>query len=1009
MNLAPLAPGAARVWTLPAGTGFLSRLAQGLASAVDLASDPGALAQALIFVPNARSARALALALLQAGGRDGLIAPDIRALGDLPGETPSAMLSGVGLDLPLAAPPAQRLGLLARLAGAWADRCGLPAPAPSRLAMARELAGLLDQIAQQDEGSVDWAALENAILEAGLSSHWQDSARFMDILRTAWPDILHERGWGEAEALRRAAADALANHWADTPPPGPVILAGSTGTHPATRTLMRAIASLPQGLVVLPGLDTHLSPDALKACHASPSHPQHALAVTLDALAFTPDQVALWPAIPGLPAASPERAPLLAAALAPAEDTADWLDTLDAIAVPQRPAAFVRDALSGLTLIEAADEEEEARACAVLMRQGLEAGDGLTALITPDAAIGRRVAAELSRWGLDISPSAGTPLLRTPAGALLSLTARWLCDPADPVALAALLDHPHVRLNRSHTDHRAIATAIEVNALRGPRVWQHADGLLARIAAADADTAHGLEALLSATATHTHDTPVRARCEALATAIETLCASPEGSAAWRGPDGGASAALIRDLADYGDAAGPVPASAFPALLEAFAEEITLPDPEGSHPRLAIWGPLEARLQDADRVILAGLNEGLWPQPPGSGQFLPRGFRIRIGLPDPEARIGLSAHDFSQLACAPEVFLLRARRVDNQPSVASRWLWRLRTLSTGALNAEAETALGTARARDTLALARALDRKVANVPEAAATAPRPRPLPEHRPKRFRVTEIETLIRDPYAIYAGKVLGLQPLDAVGAPFSARERGTALHKAVEVFAKDAPPYGPPSALLALMQEELAKAGMAATDLRAAGPLLSDLADALTVWLNSREPDTVQVERQFDTPLTTPAGIFFQLRGCADRIETFSDGSFALFDFKSGQPPSADEVAAGLAPQLPLLAALLRLAEPDLTPRNLAHVVLKRTFEEKTAIASATDPETLVTQTWERLQTLLALWLDTERAYLSNPIAKWAKKRGGDYDRLARRSEWADLGYTDSAEANGAEGDAS
>lgn len=999
MKLAPLAPGAPRVWTLPAGTGFLARLAQGLAHALELRENPGALADTLIFVPNSRSAQALALALFEAGGRDGLIAPDIRALGDLPGDIPSAMLSGVGLDLPPSAPAPQRLGILARLASQWARQCGLPGPPSSDLAMARELAGLMDQIAQQD--LVGWSHLEDDIALAELARHWQDSARFMDILRRIWPEILAEKGWGEAEALRRAAADELAARWQQTPPPGPVILAGSTGTHPATRTLMRAIGALPQGLIVLPGLDRQLSPKALAACRAAPSHPQHALAVTLESLELSPQDVADWPVrVPGAP---PERARLLAAALAPADDTADWLATLAELAGGEEPQAFVRRALAGLIVIDAADEDEEARACAVLLREGLETPNGLTALITPDAALGRRVSAELFRWGLDIAPTAGTPLLRTPAGSLLALASRHLADPADPIALCALLDHPLVRLGQSEAGHRQRTAELETQALRGPRVWETAPQLFERIAAVDPDLAAALSALARPPAAPGSPQDVRRQCEALASTIEALCASPEGSLAWRGPDGAAAASLLRDLADYGEAAGPVAPDAFPALLEAFAEEISLPDGEAGHPRLAIWGPLEARLQDADRVILASLNEGTWPQPPNAGSFLPRHFRIRVGLPDPEARIGLSAHDFFQLACAPQVYLVRARRVNNQPSVSSRWLWRLRTLSTGALKEGADIALGAQPAAEILSLAAALDRPVAPALLPARVAPSPCPPPSARPVTFGVTEIETLIRDPYAIYARNVLGLKPLDPVGAPFDARLRGTALHKAVERFASGVPPYGPARQLHALMCEELAREGMPGTDLRAASPLLADLAGELTAWLKARSPSKVEVERKLKADLTTPAGIF-HLTGRADRIEHFADGAFNLYDFKTGQAATPKQVDSGLAPQLPLLAALLMQSDTKVAPAALAYVELRTAFAEKSALSKVADAEGLVAGTWDRLHGLLALWLQPDRPFLSNPVAQWAHRRGGDYDHLARRGEWADLGHAEDGAGEGA-----
>jgi ATP-dependent helicase/nuclease subunit B len=100
-------------------------------------------------------------------------------------------------------------------------------------------------------------------------------------------------------------------------------------------------------------------------------------------------------------------------------------------------------------------------------------------------------------------------------------------------------------------------------------------------------------------------------------------------------------------------------------------------------RVAIWGLLEARLQRRDLMILAGLNEGVWPAPPGEDPFLSRAMRAKLGLPSVDQRIGLAAHDFAQLANAPNVVLTRALRRDGSPTFASRWLWRLQTLVQGA--------------------------------------------------------------------------------------------------------------------------------------------------------------------------------------------------------------------------------------------------------------------------------------------------------------------------------------
>src|SRR5690606_40649772 len=98
---------------------------------------------------------------------------------------------------------------------------------------------------------------------------------------------------------------------------------------------------------------------------------------------------------------------------------------------------------------------------------------------------------------------------------------------------------------------------------------------------------------------------------------------------------------------------------------------------GRHPRLFIWGPLEARLQHADRIILGGLNEGTWPGDASIDPWLNRPMRAELAIEPPERRIGLAAHDFASGASAGGVVLTRALKVGGAPTVASRWLLRLR--------------------------------------------------------------------------------------------------------------------------------------------------------------------------------------------------------------------------------------------------------------------------------------------------------------------------------------------
>ncbi|MEO0607710.1 MAG: hypothetical protein AAFY82_05725, partial [Pseudomonadota bacterium] len=474
-------PSGSNIFTIPPGANFLDELATTLADTLNLAGDPEALADTLIYVPNRRSERALAFALHKAGGRGASLLPDIRALGDLETDDPPPSAEAALADLPPVLSPGQRIGSLTRLVMAYFDANGAQLPAAACLSAARELARLLDQSALS--GDVDWQQLKSEDLGGHLARHWQQSLEFLSIITDQWPAKLEEATAMDPYARRYAAAEAMAAHWDAHPPETPVIIAGSTGATPASRLLMAAALRLPKGVVVLPGLNLDLAPDALDPIQNSPSHPQFALVHTLKALGLAPSQVTPWPGYSSQAHQSARRR-LIHEALAPAINTADWTERLAAMAPDGDTASFVTTALSGLTHISAQDDHEEALLAALILRETLEHDGRTAALVTPDAGLARAVSAMLKRWDIDLAPSSGLPLPQSDAGSFVLLVADWGLDPADPVALMALLNHQACRF-----DDRTIA-ALDHFVLRGVRLWNGWSDLVAqfeRLVAPDAD------------------------------------------------------------------------------------------------------------------------------------------------------------------------------------------------------------------------------------------------------------------------------------------------------------------------------------------------------------------------------------------------------------------------------------------------------------------------------------------------------------------------------------------
>ena len=1020
-----IGPGAPKLRTIPPGADFLAELARAVAETKSLRDHPDALADDLIYVPNRRSARALALAIFrQAKGRS-VIMPEIRPLGDLETDEPPPGAESALADLPPAVSGADRTGQLARLVGAFYDRLGTPVPPASALSAARELERLLDQAALS--GEVDWGLLDQLVEESQLAIHWQRSVDFLKIITEQWPASLKEQQRMDPYARRLAAARATAASWVHTPPKGDVIIAGSTGADPSARALMEAALDLPNALIVLPGFDRSMDAGSMATIAATPSHPQNAMSRTLRGLGYQADEVAVWPGFEATDRADARRA-LINEALAPADETAGWLKRLDILAGRRSREAFAAEGFDGLTLIEAADEEEEAWCAALLLREALETEGQTAALVTPDSGLARRVSALMRQWEVDLAPSGGTPLLQTRAGSLAAIIMDWTHDPTHPVAMLAALKH--VQIAYPHD-----LDSFERYILRGPRRWEDWDELKAhvdrrvtetiarrrdgdtsepRFAANARATIADLDSRFTRAGLPAPDEPMtgRAYLEAVSRLMGDLGNAP---LPWAGEDGAALARTLRDFADICDSLEPAPAEVWAELFKSHAATLTVQDAGGDHPRLSIWGPLEARLQSADRLILAGLNEGVWPQQPPADAFLPRAFRRKLGIADPDERIGLSAHDFAQMAAAPDVTLLCSRRREDAPAVASRWIWRLQTLARGALGENgAARALDPADGRDPRTWLKAL-RQPEKLPKDYRSEPRPTPAVEARPTALSVTRIEDLIRDPYKIYAQQVLGLYPLDALDLPVDARPRGTAIHAALEKF-EEPGIEKTPEALVAMIEQELREAGELEEVILGAVSVRRKVARDYIAWRETRAHLIARVfteirgEHALDIPALPERK--FTLSANADRVERLHDGTIAILDFKTGAPPGEKEVRAGFNPQLPLSALIAtgdgfdhKATGSKIRAESvsaLTYVRFASTFDVRNIgdAAGRDHPEKPVAEIIEETRLgvikLIERFADPAHPYVSMPRPKWAKY-GSDYARLARRDEWISEGSDD------------
>ncbi len=728
-------------------------------------SDPAALADAVILVPTRRAARSLAHAFLaSAGGQGPAAAADPGAR--RPGRRRGAVRAGGPRPRPAAGDQPLAAALRVGAAGGGKQNICWAAGStrPAALELADALAGFLD--ACQIEETGDPRAVE-ALVEGDLARHWQASARFLNLALEVWPGRLAALGLVDVATRRVLLLRRLAEAGATRPPDGVIVAAGSTGSAPAAADLLAAIAAAPRGAWCCPG-STSRSPTTPGPRSTTSIRRAGSNACSTGSSCPAPRS----PTGTRPPIARRQgrwRRRLINEALRPPVATADWLRQIDTLRAEGAETGVdpIAVGLRGLSVVTARDEDEAATVIALLLRETLETPDATAALITPDADLARRVSARLTRWNIGADSSSGRPLAGAPVAVLASLVARAVADPTDPVSLLAIAKHPLSRLGLTAGPLAAARWALELRGLRGPRPgdWPQ---LAARLADQPAalDLAGRLRVALDrAAAPFADDVAAPAdAARALALALESLAAGPNGGVGelWAGMAGEAAAGLLSALIHESEGLPPATRAGFSELLDGLLAGETLRGGAASHPRLAILGVLEARLVRADRLILAGLEEGVWPRAAPLDPFLSRPMRQRLGLPPPERRIGLSAHDFAQAAAAPRVVLLHCERRAGSPVVASRWLWRLQTLARGA-------GVELPRRAELLAWARALDAPLDPPPPGLKTAARPAPAPPLavRPRRMAVTGVERWVRDPYA-------PLRPLHPPAAPLDPPDCG-------------------------------------------------------------------------------------------------------------------------------------------------------------------------------------------------------------------------------------------
>lgn len=1071
---------ASNVFTVAPGAPFLDTVARAVLSG-DLPKFSGTapkqidLPNVSILLPTPRATRAMQDAFLRVSGTQALLLPRIQSIAE--SDEDRDLLFNIlhrpaqGTAPPPLLPPAiddvERIIVLTQLilrwteakagaktvadAGFLADDAALPAnttPAQAA-ALARDLAQLMDMI-EREGGTLD--DLDNLVPEA-LAHHWQDTVAFLKIITEAWPAYLQERQLMAKAERRNQVILAEVQRLKVSAPHAPVIIAGVTGSIPATAKLIEAVAHLDNGAIVLPALDQALDDESWEIItghreggHTEPGghpeHPQFGLKQLLDTLGIARNQVQTV----GQQSATKvhaHRQALISEAMRPASTTKKWQQHADKI-----KSWSLEDALADVQLMTAHNAQDEAEAIALIMRQALETPGRTAALVSPDRLLARRVGVRLESWGIQVDDSAGRPFAKTPPGTFLDLVISAVASDFSPADVVALLKHPLTRLGWDPFTIRKTARALEIAAFRTAYLGRGLDGIREALHRAELDTddlryrhravrrihtedwtnAHVLidrleqasapllelfanqspQALSEFTIAHLQSAEAIARHEqedgTAEAAHETASQADEKqevdtSPLWRGTGGDAGSQFFARMLASDGLSLQLAAIDYPDLYRSFLTGLNVREDRPVHPRLSIWGLFESRLQQPDVVILGSLNDSTWPRQTDPGPWLNRSMRAVMGLPSPEEDIGREAHDFTSLLSADTVYLTRSEKTDSgDPTVPSRWLLRfealLNGLDAGDLLVSSQPWMAWARARD-----------VAKQEIAAVPAPEPRPGVELRPRKLSVSDVERWIRNPYELYARKILHLDALDPLGKEPGADLRGSIIHQALARFAKDYPvgsdqlkePRDYAVALMGIATDILQEFKVHPRIAAFWVPRIERFAE----WFGETETDRRAGIKRILAETTGTLGFEtdggrFTLSARADRIDLGPD-YLIITDYKTGAIPSKIDVESGRAPQLMLEAAIAQLGQNFALTEDICAVHSLRVIRASGGTPAGeerpytfSDLKKLAERQLKGLRDLVVKYDDPSTPYRA------VRRSGFDYrfdaySHLARVGEWS------------------
>ena len=651
----------------------------------------------------------------------------------------------------------------------------------------------------------------------------------------------------------------------------------------------------------------------------------------------------------------------------------------------------IKSALNGVRICEADNDHHEATiiALALLEIAADPEQEKTGVLITPNRYLAMRVQMILKQWGIDIDDSGGTSLNKTSLGQFcLSCLGSCLQGQIEPISFLSALKNPYA--SGEIDSFRSHVKSLEKELFRGVKPSGDFESLY-NLSMKNKDFVAGLMMIFKPLSSaqegmHSLQTHIQNHIRVM----ENLAKTSDQSGAdrlWRGDVGEAFAQFFVNLQSQSDVTPDMTLMDYQDLITSLLSQNSFTARYGKHPRISILGQIEARMIACDRVILAGLNEVVWPADSGFDAWMSRIMRADFGLPSLEQKTSLSAHDFSCGFCAADVFVTRSKKTDGAPTLPSRWLNRLHTiLEATALQDHSMDNHYAQWARD---IRHSKTQQI-------LLRPQPTPSIEKRPTQFSVTEIEKWMRDPYWIYAKKILDLRKMDSVDMDLSMADRGTIIHTIIERYTKT-----PDIDLITLGKEEFETHIDNPEVYGFWWPRFEKSAQWFLDYDHDWRLDVAQTYSEIKGEIHYDD---IRLTGKLDRLDVHTNGSFSIIDYKTGSPPSPSDVNAGIASQLPLEGLILsqngfnEIGNNENVDCHFHYWVLNGAGEGGKALRAqgqkGMDSAQLMQDAYEGIQNLFAAYNNDSQPYIATP--DFSKKIPHDYNsyaHLQRILEWSVL----------------